>query len=131
MRTLSGTLTAAQKSLSRHPYFRVKVTDRISSRPRISWSRLYTGSEDLYGHDACFAGDGSLQRVRIDPSGYTIRRQRVASPGPSPDFSVWTFYRPDLSGCGHLALDEPVRRPTGRSLPYHGREGGGIPQVVH
>ncbi len=88
MRTLSATLDAAQKSPSREPYVQVKVTDRIPSGPRIAWTRLYTGSETPNAHDACFAGDGSLQRVRIGAAS-KVYRQRVASPGPGSDFSVW------------------------------------------
>ncbi len=90
MRTLSSTLLAAQKSDSRLPYVKVEILDRVAGTTRLTWDRLYSGSEPDFYHAAAMPGDGSLVRARVDPSGYQLYRQRVASPGPGSDFSPWT-----------------------------------------
>jgi hypothetical protein len=90
MRTLSSTLTAAQRSSSRLPYVKVEILDRVAGITRLNWARLYSGSEPDFHHAAAMPGDGSLVRARVDPSGYQLYRQRVASPGPGSDFSPWT-----------------------------------------
>ncbi|MDP2731403.1 MAG: hypothetical protein Q8O55_13140 [Dehalococcoidales bacterium] len=93
MRTLSSTLLAAQKEASRTPCVKVEAGNKIAGVVRLDWERLYTGSEDDYFHALTMPGDGSLIRVRITPSadGRKLYRQRVASPGPSSDFSNWTY----------------------------------------
>ncbi len=55
--------------------------------------RLYSGAEDDYYHAATIPGDGSLIRARITPPADSrkLYRQRVASPGPSSDFSQWVY----------------------------------------
>jgi len=60
---------------------------------RYDWERLYTGAEDDYFHAVTLPSDGSLVRVRMTPPADSRRlyRQRVANPGPSSDFSVWTY----------------------------------------
>jgi len=90
MRTLSSTLTAAQRSSSRLPYVKVEILDRVAGITRLTWARLYSGSEPDFYHAAAMPGDSSLVRARVDPSGYQLYRQRVASPGPGSDFSPWT-----------------------------------------
>ncbi len=90
MRTLSSTLTAAQRSSSRLPYVKVEILDRVAGITRLNWARLYSGSEPDFHHAVTMPGDGSLMRARVDPSGYQLYRQRVASPGPGSDFSPWT-----------------------------------------
>ncbi len=47
MRTLSSTLTTAQKSAARAPYLRVRIIPRPAGVGRLDWSRLYTGAEPL------------------------------------------------------------------------------------
>jgi len=93
MRTLSSTLLAAQKQATRSPYVEVEACNKISGVVRYDWSRLYTGTEDDYFHAVTMPGDGSLIRTRITPPGDSrkLYRQRVASPGPSSDFSQWTY----------------------------------------
>ncbi len=90
MRMLSPTLLAAQKSSARLPYVKVEILDRVASITRLNWTRLYSGSEPDFHHGVTMPGDGSLIRARVDPSGYQLYRQRVASPGPGSDFSPWT-----------------------------------------
>ena len=90
MRTLSSTLTAAQRSSSRLPYVKVEILDRVAGITRLNWVRLYSGSEPGFHHAVTMPGDGSLVRARVDPSSYQLYLQRVASPGPGSDFSPWT-----------------------------------------
>ena len=93
MRSLTSTLLAAQKEASRTPYVKVEAKNRIAGVVRLDWTRLYTGSEDDYFHALTMPGDGSLIRARITPpvDGRKLYRQRVANPGPSSDFSTWTY----------------------------------------
>ena len=93
MRQLSSTLLAAQKEASRTPYVKIEAKNKITGVVRLDWDRLYTGSEDDYYHAVTMPGDGSLIRARITlPSdSMKLYRQRVASPGPSSDFSTWTY----------------------------------------
>jgi len=93
MRDLSSTLLAAQKEAVRTPYLKVEARNRLNGAVRLDWERLYSGSEDDYFHALTMPGDGSLVRARITPpdDGRKLYRQRVASPGPTSDFSTWTY----------------------------------------
>ncbi|MBM3156957.1 MAG: hypothetical protein FJ004_06695 [Chloroflexi bacterium] len=90
MRTLSSTLLAAQKSGTRLPYVKLEIRDRVAGITRLSWQRLYTGSEPDFHHAATMSSDGSLTRARVAPSTNQLYRQRVTSPGQGSDFSAWT-----------------------------------------
>ena len=87
MRTLPAALEAAQKEPSSVPYLEVTLSDRIGGIRRLAFERLYAGSEPDAYHAATMPGDGSLVRSRV-ASG-NLYYQRVASPGPSSDFSSW------------------------------------------
>jgi hypothetical protein len=93
MRSLSSTLLAAQKEASRIPYIKVEAKNKISGVVRLDWDRLYSGSEDDYHHALTIPGDGFLVRVRITlPSdSRKLYQQRVANPGPSSNYSSWTY----------------------------------------
>jgi len=93
MRSLSSTLLTAQKEANRIPYVKVEAKNKIGGVVRLDWDRLYSGSEDDYCHALTMPGDGSLIRVRITvPSdSRKLYRQRVANPGPSSNFSSWTY----------------------------------------
>ncbi len=93
MRNLTSTLLAAQKEASHTPYVKVEAKNKIAGVVRLDWTRLYTGSEDDYFHALTIPGDGSLIRARITlpADGRKLYRQRVANPGPSSDFSTWTY----------------------------------------
>ena len=93
MRSLSSTLLATQKQATRTPYVKVEAKNKIAGVVRLDWERLYTGSEDDYFHALTMPGDGSLIRTRITLPGDSrkLYRQRVANPGPSSDFSQWTY----------------------------------------
>jgi len=93
MRSLTSTLLAAQKQATRTPYVKVEAKNRIAGVVRLDWERLYTGVEDDYFHAVTMPGDGSLIKARITLPGDSrkLYRQRVANPGPSSDFSQWTY----------------------------------------
>ncbi|MFC1943701.1 hypothetical protein ACFLWO_03910 [Chloroflexota bacterium] len=91
MRSLSSTLLAAQKEAT--PYVKVEARNRIAGVLRLDWERLYDGTEDDYFHALTMPCDGSLIRARITlpVDGRKLYRQRVPNPGPSSDFSTWTY----------------------------------------
>ncbi|MDO8569072.1 MAG: hypothetical protein Q7R57_10235 [Dehalococcoidales bacterium] len=93
MRTLTSTLLAAQKQASAIPYVKVEAKNLVSGVVRYDWTRLYNGTETDYFHAITMPGDGSLIRARITPPSDSrkLYRQRVSSPGPSSDFSQWTY----------------------------------------
>jgi len=93
MRALSSTLLAAQKEANRTPYVKLEAKNKIAGVVRLDWTRLYTGSEDDYFHALSIPGDNSFIRVRITPvsDGRKLYRQRVTDPGPTSDFSDWTY----------------------------------------
>ncbi|MBM2832430.1 MAG: hypothetical protein HW414_1482 [Dehalococcoidia bacterium] len=105
MRTLTSTLAAAQKAASAVPVFKATAYDRYAGTKRLAWSRLYTGSETDSFHALTFPADGALVRASINPSGAPsyLWWQRVASPGPSSDFSVWND-----SGWAGYRTDSPI-----------------------
>jgi hypothetical protein len=90
LRTLSTSLLAAQKTGARLPYVKIEIRDRVAGITRLSWQRLYTGSEPDFHHAAAMSSDGSLTRARVDPSANQLYRQRVTNPGQGSDFSSWT-----------------------------------------
>ncbi len=102
MRTLSPALLAAQTGASRTPYLKVEASNKLGGAVRLDWERLYSGAEPDYFHALAVGGDGSLNRFRVTLPGDNRRllRQRVASPGPASDFSVWT----DTGRYGVLAV---------------------------
>ena len=103
MRTLTSTLLAAQKDPSAIPYLKVEVLDDIAGVPRPTFTRLYTGSEPDFYHDATCPGDGSLVRARVNTVDNKLHVQRVANPGPSSDFSSWTLPN-TVSGASGISL---------------------------
>lgn len=90
MRSLPAPLTAAQKTASAFPYPGIEVRDRVAGITRLTWTRYYTGAEAENFHAAAMPGDGSLIRLRVDST--NLYRQRVTSPGPGSDYSVWTSW---------------------------------------
>ena len=97
MRTLSSTLLVAQKKADRLPYVEAKVYDYEQGIKRLSWTRLYEGSEPDNHHGIAFDGQGSMHRIRSGGSG-TLLRQKIANPGPSSDYSQWTQIATDCAG---------------------------------
>jgi hypothetical protein len=94
---LSPTLLAAQKSPHRLPYIEAKVYDYEQGIKRLTWTRLYEGSEPDNHHGIAFDGQGSMHRIRSGGSG-TLLRQKITSPGLSSDYSSWTEVSTDCDG---------------------------------
>ena len=113
MRTLSATLLAEQKKATRTPYVKVEVKNLINGVVRLDWTSLYTGAEPDYFHCVAMPGDGSLIRLRITPvaDSRKLYRQRVASPGPTSDYSVWTYtnqYNAAVVACCSLGAEVSI-----------------------
>jgi len=119
MRTLSATLLAAQKKPHRLPYVEAKVYDYEAGIKRLSWTRLYEGSEPDNHHGIAFDGQGSMHRVRSGGSG-TLHRQKITNPGEASDYSQWTQIATDCDGpCAIAASGAKVYifyRTTGNVL---------------
>jgi len=96
LRTLSSTLLAAQKKPDRLPYVEAKVYDFDQGIKRLSWTRLYTGSEPDNHHGIAFDGQGSMHRIRVN--GSSLYRQKVASPGEASDYTQWTLLASNCAG---------------------------------
>ena len=118
MKTLSDTLLASQKKPDRLPYVEAKVYDFDQGIKRLSWTKLYTGSEPDNHHGIAFDGEGSMHRIRVDDS--NLYRQKVASPGEASDYSQWTQLATDCQGpCAIAAYGAKVYifyRTTGNVL---------------
>jgi len=85
MRTLSSTLLAAQKSPSSLPYVEAKVYDFEQGIKRLTWERLYTGTEPDNHHGIAFDGEGSMHRVASRH--VCLLYHKTSSPAPGSDFS--------------------------------------------
>ena len=113
MRSLTSTLLAAQKQATRSPYVKVEAKNTISGVVKLDWTRFYTGSEDDYFHALTMPGDSSLIRVRITlpADSRKLYRQRVANPGPSSDYSQWTYtnqYNAVVCACASLGAEVSI-----------------------
>lgn len=67
MRALTATLKAAQKKSDREPYVEAKVYNLQQGVERLSWTRLYTGTEGDSHHGIAFDDEGSMHRIRVEP----------------------------------------------------------------
>jgi hypothetical protein len=134
-------LLAAQKQASVTPYVKLEARNKIAGVVRYDWSRLSTGSENDYFHALTMPGDGSLIRARITPpaDSQKLYYQRVPNPGPSSDFSQWTYasqYGAGVVACASLGAEvsifwtDVVNRKIQRlkSTDYGANWGG--PEVV-
>jgi hypothetical protein len=97
MRTLSATLLAAQKKAHRFPYVEAKVYDYEQGIKRLTWARLYTGSETDNHHGIAFDGQGSMHRIRA-AAGDILYRQKITDPDEDSDYSQWTQIATDCAG---------------------------------
>jgi len=97
MRNLSTTLLAAQKKADHLPYVEAEVRDYEQGIKRLTWTRLYEGSEPDNHHGIAFDGQGSMHRIRATASN-TLYRQKITNPGPSSDYSQWTQIATDCAG---------------------------------
>jgi len=97
MRTLSTTLLAAQKKPDRLPYVEARVYDYEAGIKRLSWTRLYEGSEPDSHHGIAFDGQGSMHRIRA-AAGNILLRQKITGPDENSDYSKWTQLAADCAG---------------------------------
>jgi|GEM_PF-1006473 len=94
---LTDTLFAAQKKPYRLPYVEAKVYDYEAGIKRLSWTRVYEGSEPDNHHGIAFDGQGSMHRIRAAADN-KLYHQKITSPGPSSDYSQWTQIATDCAG---------------------------------
>jgi len=90
-------LTAAQKKPDRLPYVEAKVYDYEQGVKRLSWTRIYTGSETDNHHGIAFDGQGSMHRIRAAAAN-KLYWQKVTSPGSGSDYTSWTEIAADCAG---------------------------------
>lgn len=90
MRTLSTTLLAAQKKPRRIPYVEARVYDYEAGIKRLSWTRVYTGSEPDNHHGIAFDGNGDMHRIRAGAAG-AIYYQKQDCPFDPPAAFPMTF----------------------------------------
>ena len=111
MRTLSATLLAAQKKAHRLPYVEAEVRDFEQGIKRLSWTRIYTGSEPDNHHGIAFDGNGDMHRIRSEGSSLYYQKQTLpfgipasfplTFPIPLADpgsLDVWTQIATDCAG---------------------------------
>jgi len=94
---ITPTLLAAQKHPHRQPYVEAKLYDYEQGIKRLTWTRLYTGSEPANHHGIAFDGQGSMHRIRA-ATGSKLYYQKVANPGPTSDYTQWTEVAADCAG---------------------------------
>jgi hypothetical protein len=97
MRTLSATLLTAQRKAQRLPYVEARAYDFEQGIKRLSWTRLYTGSEPDNHHGIAFDGQGSMHRIRA-AAGDILYYQKITSPDEHSDYSNWTQLATDCAG---------------------------------
>jgi hypothetical protein len=90
MRTLSTTLLAAQKKPRRTPYVEAKVYDYEAGIKRLSWTRVYEGSEPDNHHGIAFDGNGDMHRIRAGAGG-ALYYQKQDCPFDTPPTFPMTF----------------------------------------
>jgi len=94
---ITPTLLAAQRSPHRQPHVEAKLYDYEQGIKRLTWTRLYDGSEPDNHHGIAIDGQGSMHRIRA-ATGSKLYYQKVANPGPSSDYSSWTEVAADCAG---------------------------------
>ena len=90
MKTLTSTLLASQKKPHRLPYVEAKVYDYEAGIKRLSWTRIYTGSEPDNHHGIAFDGQGNMHRIRSGGSS-TLLYQKQTLPFGVPSSFPLTF----------------------------------------
>jgi hypothetical protein len=86
LKTLSDALLAAQKKADRLPYVEAKVYELELGIRRLSWTRLYEGSEPDNHHGIAFDGQGSMHRIRAEAN--NLYYQKIIHPPSLPSFPL-------------------------------------------
>jgi hypothetical protein len=97
MRTLSTSLLAAQKKAQRLPCVEARAYDYEQGIKRLTWTKLYAGSEPDNHHGIAFDGQGSMHRIRA-AAGDLLYHQKVMAPDEASDYSQWTQLAADCAG---------------------------------
>jgi len=137
MKTLTPTLLAAQNKPHRLPYVEAEIRDFEQGIKRLTWQRLYQGSEPDNHHGIAFDGDGDMHRIRAG-SGNALYYQKqdcpfgvpasfpLIFPVPIVDGSAldqWTQIATDCAGpCAIVACGEKVYifyRTTSNAVQKH------------
>jgi hypothetical protein len=93
MKTLTATLLASQKKAHRLSYIEAKVYDYEAGIKRLSWTRVYEGSEPDNHHGIAFDGNGAVYRIRA-ASGNALYYQKQECPFGVPSSFPLTFPTP-------------------------------------
>jgi hypothetical protein len=102
MQSLTATLLAEQKKARNKPIFQVLASDFLGPLPRLTWSELYTDSQDDQPHAMVICADDSIVRVCSDSG--SARHQRVTDPLTASQWSTWTGGMGTCSTMGQMAL---------------------------
>jgi hypothetical protein len=133
MKTLTATLLASQKKAHSLPYVEAKVYDYEAGIKRLSWTRVYEGSEPDNHHGIAFDGQGSMHRIRSQGSNLYYQKQTLPFGVPAtfpltfpvslvdgPALDQWTQIATDCAGpCAIAAYGAKVYifyRTTGNVL---------------
>jgi hypothetical protein len=112
MKTLTATLLAAQKKSSRLPYVEAKAYDYEAGIKRLSWTRVYEGTEPDNHHGIAFDGQGDMHRIRSGGSGALLYQKQECPFGvpasfpltfpvslvDGPAFDTWSLIADDCFG---------------------------------
>jgi hypothetical protein len=105
---MTSSLRAAQRSPHRKPYLEARVYDYEQGIKRLTWTRLYDGSETDNHHGIAFDGQGSMHRIRA-ATGSKLYYQKITNPGPTSDYTQWTEIATDCAGpCAIAAYGSKV-----------------------
>jgi hypothetical protein len=112
VKTLTSTLLASQKKAHRLPCVEAKVYDYEAGIKRLTWIRVYDGSEPDNHHGIAFDGNGDMHRIRAG-SGNALYYQKQECPFgvpasfpltfpvslvDDPAFDSWTLIASDCAG---------------------------------
>lgn len=98
MKSLTGTLLAAQKKARAKPYVSVLLWDKLGANQRLTWSQLYTDAVDDRPMAMCIAGDNSIVRAYSEGAG-NLHWQRITDPTVEAQWNTWTD---GSTQCSHM-----------------------------
>jgi hypothetical protein len=128
MKTLTSTLLASQKKPHRLPYVEAKVYDYEAGIKRLTWTRVYEGTEPDNHHGIAFDGQGSMHRIRSGGASTLLYQKQTLPFGvPSsfplifpvslvdgPALDQWTLIAEDCYGPCAIAAS-PAEAPPAQA----------------